>query len=91
MAGCGAEMSVMPARNSDGSSPARRANGGIAMQRSGHDRRMFVANSLRLATSMGAAAAFGLPPRAALAQTAPRPIRRSERYDDSFITERKPY
>jgi allantoinase len=61
------------------------------MQRSGHDRRMFVANSLRLATSMGAVAAFGLPPRAALAQTAPRPIRRSERYDDSFITERKPY
>jgi hypothetical protein len=30
-------------------------------------------------------------PGAAGAQTAPRPIRRSERYDDSFITERKPF
>ena len=61
------------------------------MQRFGRDRGMFVANSLSLATGVGASAAFGLPPRAALAQTAPRPIRRSERYDDSFITERKPY
>src|SRR6516165_4982376 len=52
---------------------------------------MFVTNSLRLATGVGAAAAFGLPSRATLAQTAPRPIRRSERYEDSFITERKPY
>ena len=61
------------------------------MQKLGHDRRMFVTNSLRIATGVGAAAAFGLPSRAALAQTAPRPIRRSERYEDSFITERKPY
>ena len=52
---------------------------------------MFVTNSLRLATGVGAAAAFGLPSRATHAQTAPRPIRRSERYEDSFITERKPY
>ena len=52
---------------------------------------MFVTNSLRLATGVGAAAAFGLPSRATLAQTAPRPIRRSERYEASFITERKPY
>ena len=35
--------------------------------------------------------AAGLRPGAAGAQTAPRPIRRSERYDDSFITERKPF
>src|SRR5262249_6857644 len=30
-------------------------------------------------------------PAAAQAQSTPRPIRRSERYDDSFITERKAF
>ena len=34
---------------------------------------------------------FGLRSAAAQAQSAPRPIRRSERYDDSFIAERKPF
>jgi allantoinase len=60
------------------------------MRKIGHDRRMFIANSLRLAAGAGAAG-LGLPPIGALAQTAPRPIRRSERYDDSFITARKPF
>src|SRR5262245_45308801 len=32
---------------------------------------------------------FGLRSAAAQVQSAPRPIRRSERYDDSFIAERK--
>src|SRR5216684_3465022 len=58
------------------------------MQSIGHDRREFIAKSFCIA---GGLAAFGLRPVAAQAQTAPRPIRRSERYDDSFITERKPF
>src|SRR5215467_4842663 len=57
-----------------------------AMRKLEHDRRQF----LGLAGTAGLAAA-GLSPLAALAQTAPKPIRRSERYDDSFITERKPF
>ena len=36
-------------------------------------------------------AASGLHTDRAAAQTSPRPIRRSERYDDSFISERKPF
>src|ERR1700674_5358217 len=56
---------------------------------SGHDRRDFIAKSLFLA--VGGLAGSALRPLAARAQTAPRPIRRSERYDDSFITERKPF
>src|SRR5262245_18979282 len=60
------------------------------MQKIDHDRRRFLAKSLSLAAAAGAAAS-GLPPLAALAQTPPKPIRRSERYDDSFITERKPF
>ena len=59
------------------------------MQKIGHDRRQFIARSLGLAAA-GAVTA-GLSPLAALAQTPPKPIRRSERYDDSFITERKPF
>ena len=55
-----------------------------------HHRRDFLAKSLLLAGAAGIAAS-GLRPGAAGAQTAPRPIRRSERYDDSFITERKPF
>jgi len=56
----------------------------------GHDRREFIAKSFCLA---GAAslAGCGLRSAAAQAQSAPRPIRRSERYEDSFITERKPF
>jgi allantoinase len=56
----------------------------------GHDRREFIAKSICLAGAAGLAA-FDLRPVAAQAQTPPRPIRRSERYDDSFITERKPF
>ena len=60
------------------------------MQSIGHDRREFIANSFWLA---GAAslAGFSVRTAAAQAQTALRPIRRSERYDDSFINERKPF
>jgi allantoinase len=60
------------------------------MGKIGPDRRAFIAKSLCLAGSAGVAA-FGINPLRALAQTAPPPIRRSERYDDSFITERKPF
>src|SRR5947209_13699456 len=56
----------------------------------GQDRREFMSRSLCLAGSAGLAA-FGARSAAAQAQTGPRPIRRSERYDDSFITERKPF
>jgi allantoinase len=54
-----------------------------------HHRRDFVA-SLALAGAAGLAAAC-LRAAAAAAQPAPRPIRRSQRYEDSFITERKPF
>src|SRR3974390_701030 len=92
MTGHPVKVFVNARTNSYGARKTRRANGGrISMQRIGHDRRTFIANGLRLAASAGVAAAFVSPPRAALAQTAPRPIRRSERYDDSFITERKPF
>ena len=57
------------------------------MRNIGHDRREFIAQSFCLAGA--ALAVSGLRPLAAQAQTAPRPIRRSERYDDLFITERK--
>src|SRR5258706_136549 len=60
------------------------------MRKVGHDRREFLTKSLCLVGSAGLAAS-GLRPPAAQAQTAPRPIRRSDRYDDSFITERKPF
>ena len=54
-------------------------------------RRDFIAKSVILAGAAGLAAAY-LRPTAAAAKTAsPRPIRRSERYEDSFITERKPF
>jgi hypothetical protein len=59
------------------------------MHRTDQDRRQFVANGFLLAGAAGIAA--GLASGAARAQTAPRPIRRSERYDDSFIFERKPF
>jgi allantoinase len=60
------------------------------MQKLSHDRRQFLTKSLSLAAAAGAAAS-GLSPLTASAQTPPKPIRRSERYDDSFITERKPF
>ena len=55
-----------------------------------HHRRDFLARSLVVAGAAGLAAS-GLRTDRAFAQTSPRPIRRSERYDDSFITERKPF
>src|SRR3984893_11162224 len=59
------------------------------MGTSRHDRREFIAKGLCLAGTAGLLTpALG---SIASAQTAPRPIRRSERYDDSFITERKPF
>jgi len=60
------------------------------MHKTGQDRRQFVAKGLLFAGAAGIAAS-GLASGAARAQTAPRPIRRSERYDDSFIFERKPF
>ncbi len=60
------------------------------MQSISHDRREFIAKSFCLAGAAGLGA-FDLLAVAAQAQTPPRPIRRSERYDDSFITERKPF
>ncbi len=56
----------------------------------GHDRREFIAKSFCLAGATSLAGC-GLRSAAAQAQSAPRPIRRSERYEDSFITERKPF
>jgi allantoinase len=59
---------------------------------SGHDRRDFVKKSLFLAGAAGVMTSSLGP---IMAQTqAPdhtRPVRRSERFDDSFITERKPF
>src|SRR5579871_3520925 len=60
------------------------------MGNSGHDRREFIAKGLCLIGAAGPLTS-ALAPRGALAQSPPRPIRRSERYDDSFITERKPF
>ena len=60
------------------------------MQTISHDRREFFVESFLLAGA-AALAVSGLGPLAAQAQTPPKPIRRSERYDDSFITERKPF
>ena len=60
------------------------------MQSIGHDRREFIAKSFCLVGAAGFGA-FDLLAVAAQAQTPPRPIRRSDRYDNSFITERKPF
>jgi peptidoglycan/xylan/chitin deacetylase (PgdA/CDA1 family) len=60
------------------------------MRNVSHARREFIAKSFIFAGGVGLAAR-ALQPVGAQAQTPPRPIRRSERYDDSFITERKPF
>ena len=60
------------------------------MQSIGHDPRELIANSFCVARAAGLRA-FDLLAVAAQAQTPPWPIRRSERYDNSFITERKPF
>jgi peptidoglycan/xylan/chitin deacetylase (PgdA/CDA1 family) len=60
------------------------------MAKVGHDRREFVGRAFCLTLGAGIAAS-GSRGSGAQAQTPPLPIRRSERYDDSFITERKPF
>src|SRR5882757_1172746 len=62
----------------------------MAMRKIGYDRRELLGESFYLAGAVGLAT-YGLRPLAAQGQTVPQPIRRSERYDDSFITERKPF
>ena len=54
------------------------------------DRRNFLKQSVRAAGALGALAS-GLTPSSAAAQTGGPPIRRADRYDDSFIFERKPF
>src|SRR5436190_1770497 len=56
----------------------------------GSDRRDFIRKSLLLAGAAGVAAS-GLAPVAAGAQGLLKPFRRADRYDDSFIFERKPF
>jgi allantoinase len=51
-------------------------------------RRQFIAKSLAGAAALAAYLSGGATGRA---QVPPRPIRRSDRYDDTFITERKPF
>jgi len=53
-------------------------------------RRDFLERSLTLAGAAGTVLA-GLPSKPASAQAPGRPVRRSDRYDDSFIFERKPF
>jgi allantoinase len=63
---------------------------GSAMGNSGQDRREFIGKSLCLAGTAGVLTS-ALGAGIAAAQSLPRPIRRSERYDDTFINERKPF
>lgn len=56
----------------------------------GDDRRDFLKKSLFLAASAGLLTS-GLVPIAALAQTIGKPMRRADRYEDTFIFERKPF
>ena len=53
-------------------------------------RRDFLRSTITLAGLAGAAASAGAPQRA-FAQAPPPPVRRSDRYDDTFIFERKPF
>jgi allantoinase len=53
-------------------------------------RREFLKQGLLLAGTAGILAS-GLAPRAAFAQPQPKSVRRADRYDDSFIFERKPF
>ena len=71
-------------------SPEGSCREGITVPNIDRNRRAFLANSFSLAAGAGIMA-LGLPRAPAYAQTPPKPIRRSERYDDSFITERKPF
>jgi peptidoglycan/xylan/chitin deacetylase (PgdA/CDA1 family) len=58
--------------------------------RDGNDRRDFLKKSLSLAASAGLLTS-GLVPISALAQTIGKPMRRADRYEDTFIFERKPF
>jgi allantoinase len=62
--------------------------GGDAMQPE-RDRRDFIKGSLLLAGTAGVLASSR--PRIASAQIVSKPVRRSERYEDSFIFDRKPF
>src|SRR5260370_42703362 len=55
-----------------------------------HDRRDFIRTSLTLAGTAGLLTS-ALAPIVAHAQTGGRPVRRSDRYEDSMISERKPF
>jgi peptidoglycan/xylan/chitin deacetylase (PgdA/CDA1 family) len=70
--------------------PLTAMNQGNVMHETGLHRREFVAKGFLFAGAAGVAVS-ALTSTAAGTQTAPRPIRRSERYDDSFIFERKPF
>ena len=56
----------------------------------GNDRRDFLKKSLLLAASAGLLTS-GLRPIAAVAQTIGKPMRRADRFEDTFIFERKPF
>jgi len=58
--------------------------------RTGNERRDFIKQGLFLAGAAGVLAS-GLAPIAARAQVVSKPVRRPDRYEDSFIFERKPY
>src|SRR5688572_25737693 len=53
-------------------------------------RRDFIKQGLLLVGTAGALAS-GLAPKTAFAQTQGKSVRRAERYEDSFIFERKPF
>src|ERR1700731_4138948 len=55
-----------------------------------HARRDFIRTALTLAGTSGLLTS-GLAPSVAHAQTGSRPVRRSDRYEDSIISERKPF
>jgi allantoinase len=57
---------------------------------SGNDRRDFLKKSLFFAGAAGLMSS-GLGPLTALAQTIGKPMRRADRYEDTYIFERKPY
>src|SRR2546428_5715426 len=65
-------------------------NGGGALMPRGHDRRDFIKQGLFLAGT-GGLLTSGLAPIVAHAQTGSKPVRRPERFDDSFMFERKPF
>ena len=57
---------------------------------SGNDRRDFLKKSLFFAGAAGLMSS-GLGPLTALAQTIDKPMRRADRYEDTYIFERKPF